>query len=120
PPELAGVPVAGLDYDSRRVANGFVYFAFAGARVDGRRYAQEALQRGAVAAVSELPRLADFQGAWIDVEHGRRALAQASRSFYRHPDERVNFTGITGTNGKTTTAFLTESILRASGEVTAM
>jgi len=120
PPKLAAVSVAGLDYDSRRVENGFVYFAFAGARVDGRRYAQEALQRGAVAAVSELPRLPEFAGDWIEAEHGRRALAQASSTFYRHPDERVRFTGITGTNGKTTTAFLIESILRMAGKVTGL
>jgi len=119
-PELAAVSVAGLEYDSRRVENGFVFFAFVGARVDGRRFAQEALERGAAAAVSELPRPQDFDGAWIQVEHGRRALASAARTFYRRPDERVHFTGITGTNGKTTTAFLTEAILRTSGSITGM
>jgi UDP-N-acetylmuramoyl-L-alanyl-D-glutamate--2,6-diaminopimelate ligase len=119
-PELAAVSVAGLEYDSRRVENGFVFFAFAGARVDGRRFAQEALQRGATAAVSELPRPQDFNGEWIQVERGRRALARAARAFYGRPDERVHFTGITGTNGKTTTAFLTEAILRVFGKVTGM
>jgi UDP-N-acetylmuramoyl-L-alanyl-D-glutamate--2,6-diaminopimelate ligase len=119
-PELASVSVAGLEYDSRRVENGFVFFAFAGARVDGRRFAQEALQRGATAAVSELPRPLDFNGEWIQVERGRRALARAARAFYGRPDELVHFTGITGTNGKTTTAFLTEAILRVFGKVTGM
>jgi len=70
--------------------------------------------------VSELPRPAGFEGTWIEAEHGRRALAAAARNFYGHPDERVHFTGITGTNGKTTTSFLIDSILREAGFVTGL
>jgi UDP-N-acetylmuramoyl-L-alanyl-D-glutamate--2,6-diaminopimelate ligase len=62
----------------------------------------------------------DSPGEWIEVEHGRRALAIASRNFYEQPDERVHFTGITGTNGKTTTSFLIDAILRAAGFVTGL
>lgn len=125
PAELAGQQVAGLDYDSRRIQKGFVFFAFAGARTDGRRFAGEALGKGACAVVSELPRPADFSRslldkAWIEVEHGRRALATASGNFYRHPDQRVQFTGITGTNGKTTTSYLLEAILREAGLTTGL
>jgi UDP-N-acetylmuramoyl-L-alanyl-D-glutamate--2,6-diaminopimelate ligase len=112
--------VAGLEYDSRRVGKDFVFFAFAGSRVDGRGFAQEALRRGALAVVSDQARPADFSGAWIEVEHGRRALAVAARNFYRQVDERVLFTGITGTNGKTTTSYLIDSVLRAAGFVTAL
>jgi len=123
-PELADLEAAGLDYDSRRVGKGFVFFAFAGSRVDGRQFAQDALAKGALAIVSELPRPADFavdQGStWIQVEHGRQALAVAANTFYQHPDERVLFTGITGTNGKTTTAYLIETILRAAGKITGL
>jgi len=119
-PELAALEVTGLDYDSRRVEKGFLFFAFAGSRVDGRRFAQDALARGALAVVSELPRPVDFAGAWIEVEHGRRALAAAANTFYQHPDGRVLFTGITGTNGKTTTAYLIETLLRAAGKVTGL
>src|SRR5882757_9066438 len=97
-PDDAGLSVAGLEYDSRRVGKDFLFFAFAGSRVDGRRFAQDALTRGASAVVSDQPRPSDFTGNWIEVEHGRRALAIASRNFYHRPDERVNFTGITGTN----------------------
>jgi UDP-N-acetylmuramoyl-L-alanyl-D-glutamate--2,6-diaminopimelate ligase len=57
---------------------------------------------------------------WIEVEHGRHALAVAARNFYRKPDERVAFTAVTGTNGKTTTAYLIDAILRAVGKTTAM
>jgi UDP-N-acetylmuramoyl-L-alanyl-D-glutamate--2,6-diaminopimelate ligase len=112
--------VAGLEYDSRRVEKDFVFFAFPGSRVDGRRFAQDAMARGACAVVSELPSPGGFDAPWIEVEHGRQALALAARNFYARPDERIAFTGITGTNGKTTTAYLIDAILREAGRVTAM
>ena len=120
PAVLAEAPVAGLEYDSRRVEKDFVFFAFPGSRVDGTRFASEALAKGALAVASELPPPADFKGPWIEVEHGRHALAAASANFYDHPDLRVSFTGITGTNGKTTTAYLLESILRVAGFTTGL
>src|SRR5438045_7745520 len=122
-PALANQEVTGLEYDSRRVEKGFVFFAFPGSRVDGRRFAQNALDAGAEAVVGDLPRPEELSAApyaWIEVEHGRQALATASANFYHHPDERVLFTGITGTNGKTTTAYLIETILRASGKITGL
>jgi UDP-N-acetylmuramoyl-L-alanyl-D-glutamate--2,6-diaminopimelate ligase len=119
-PELAGLEVAGLEYDSRRVEKDFVFFAFAGSRVNGRQFAQDALAKGALAIASELPKPAEFPGVWIQVEHGRQALAIAANTFYQHPDERVHFTGITGTNGKTTTAYLIETLLRAAGKITGL
>ena len=119
-PALASRMVGGLEYDSRRAGRDFLFFAFPGSRVDGRRFAQDAVSRGAAAVVSELPRPEDFPGDWIQVEHGRRALAQAALNFYHRPDERVAFTGITGTNGKTTTSYLIDAILREAGFVTGL
>jgi UDP-N-acetylmuramoyl-L-alanyl-D-glutamate--2,6-diaminopimelate ligase len=119
-PELAGLEAAGLEYDSRRVGKDFVFFAFAGSRVDGRQFAQDALAKGALAIASELPKPAEFGGTWIQVEHGRRALAIAANNFYQHPDTHILFTGITGTNGKTTTAYLIETLLRAAGKITGL
>jgi UDP-N-acetylmuramoyl-L-alanyl-D-glutamate--2,6-diaminopimelate ligase len=110
--------VSGLEYDSRRIEAGNLFFAFEGAHADGRRFAQDALSRGAVAVVSDSPRPLGFQGPWIEVEHARRAMSAASRAFYHHPDQRVHFTGVTGTNGKTTTSYLIEAILRAAGKIT--
>jgi UDP-N-acetylmuramoyl-L-alanyl-D-glutamate--2,6-diaminopimelate ligase len=122
PPDLAAAGVKGIEYDSRRVGKDFLFFAFPGSRVDGRQFALAAVAAGACAVVSELPAPADANlGArWIEVEHGRQALATVSRNFYHHPDERIMFTGITGTNGKTTTAFLADAILRGAGTATAM
>ena len=119
-PGIAGVEIAGLEFDSRRVDKGFLFFAFPGARTDGRRFAEDARARGAVAVVSETEAPAGFDGIWIQVEHGRQALALASRNFYGKPDERLGLTGITGTNGKTTTSYLLDSVLRAAGHTTAL
>jgi len=123
PPQVGEIAIAGLEYDSRRVKEKVLFFAFRGARVDGRSFAQAAIEKGASAVVSDLPRPETAGGSpvpWIEVEHARRALAIASRNFYAQPDERVQFTGITGTNGKTTTSFLIDAILRAAGFVTGL
>ena len=126
--EWANLTVAGLEYDSRRIEKDFVFFAFPGSRTDGRKFAEDAVSRGACAIVSESPCPAGFAAArppgfatpWIEVEHGRRALAVSARNFYGKPDERVAFTGVTGTNGKTTTTYLIDALLRAAGKTTAM
>lgn len=120
PPQLSQIHLEGLEYDSRRVKAGYLFFAFPGSRTDGRQFALDAASRGAVAVASESPAPDGFPAPWIQVEHGRQALAVAARNFYRHPDERIALTGITGTNGKTTTSFLIDTILRAAGKTTAL
>src|SRR5579863_2221418 len=120
PLDLGQASVAGLEYDSRRVQAGFLFFAFRGARADGREFAQQAVDKGAIAVVSELPAPQGFLGRWIEVEHGRRALALAARNFYGDSAERLKLTGVTGTNGKTTTTFLIDEVLRAAGITTAL
>ena len=117
---LAHQNVSGLEYDSRKVGAGDLFFAFPGAKVDGREFAADALAKGAVAVVSELPAPEGFAGLWLQVAHGRQALARASRTFFGKLDEKIQLTGITGTNGKTTTGYLIDSILRAAGKTTAL
>jgi UDP-N-acetylmuramoyl-L-alanyl-D-glutamate--2,6-diaminopimelate ligase len=119
-PELAQAPVSGIEFDSRRASPQSLFFAFPGSKADGREFAKDALARGAVAVVSESPAPPDLAGRWIQVAHGRHSLSAAARNFFRRPDERLALTGITGTNGKTTTAYLTDSVLRAGGKTTAM
>lgn len=117
PVQLAQAQVDGLDYDSRRIQPGYLFFAFPGAKADGRAFAAAAIAKGAIAVVSELSSLDGFGAPWIQVEHGRNAMATAARNFY---GQHVELTGITGTNGKTTEGFLIDSILRASGRTTAL
>src|SRR5580704_13857136 len=81
-PGLVARNVSGLAYDSRRVDADYLFFAFPGARTDGSRFAAEAFLRGALAIVSESAAPADFAGPWIQVAHGRKALAAASKRFF--------------------------------------
>jgi UDP-N-acetylmuramoyl-L-alanyl-D-glutamate--2,6-diaminopimelate ligase len=119
-PELAQSTIAAIDFDSRRVSPQSLFFAFPGSKTDGRQFAADALARGALAVVSESPAPPDFAGRWIQVAHGRQALSLAARNFFHRPDERLFLTGITGTNGKTTTSYLIDSVLRSGGKITAM
>jgi UDP-N-acetylmuramoyl-L-alanyl-D-glutamate--2,6-diaminopimelate ligase len=113
--------IVGVEYDSRRVQPGTVFVAMKGETSDGNRFIDQAIAAGAVAIVTdsatETPRTAV---GWAQVVHGRRALARLSANFHKRPAERIANTGITGTNGKSTTAFLIESILQAAGRKTAL
>lgn len=116
---LAAREVKGLQYDSRQLGPGEVFFAFPGEHVDGHRFVEPALAAGALAVVSERKPPAKHRHQWIRVPHGRHALAQAALAFYGRPDRRLKLTGVTGTNGKTTTVYLIDAILEAAGFTTA-
>jgi UDP-N-acetylmuramoyl-L-alanyl-D-glutamate--2,6-diaminopimelate ligase len=117
-PALAQKSIYGLDYDSRRVQSDYLFFAFPGSKVDGRTFAEKAVASGAVAVVSELPAPDGISAPWIQVEQGRQALGIASKNYYGKLDERIPLVGVTGTNGKTTTNYLIDSILRTAGRTT--
>jgi UDP-N-acetylmuramoyl-L-alanyl-D-glutamate--2,6-diaminopimelate ligase len=113
-----------VTHDSRRVMPGGVFVAITGAQTDGNRFAGEAVKRGAVAVVSEQSRPTELATAksvvWMRVIDARRALAKAAALVHGHPSRKLALAGITGTNGKTTTAHLVESIFNAAGKKSAI
>jgi UDP-N-acetylmuramoyl-L-alanyl-D-glutamate--2,6-diaminopimelate ligase len=111
--------ITGLHYDSRQVGEGEAFVAMRGASADGNRFIDAAIARGAAAVVTDSAEEPERpQVAWARVSHGRRALARLSANFYGRPAEKLSLTGITGTNGKTTSAFLLETILQSAGRQT--
>jgi UDP-N-acetylmuramoyl-L-alanyl-D-glutamate--2,6-diaminopimelate ligase len=113
--------VGGLEYDSRRVKPGDVFVAMRGETSDGSKFIDKAIAAGAVAIVTDSPAEKPREGvAWAQVPHGRRALARLSANFYKRPAERLAIIGITGTNGKSTAAFVVEAILNAAGRKSAL
>ena len=118
--------IAGIEYDSRRVRPGSVFVAMKGGSTDGNKYIDKAIAAGALGIITDSAPAFDHLTVYeaglpvLEVEHGRRALAQASAAFFGHPERTLAATGITGTNGKTTTAFLTEQLLNAAARKTVL
>jgi UDP-N-acetylmuramoyl-L-alanyl-D-glutamate--2,6-diaminopimelate ligase len=107
--------VTGLAYDSRRVTAGALFVAVRGQHVDATAFAADAVRRGAVAVVAETPPPAEVHAPWLVTADARLALAELAAAFYDHPSRALSVVGITGTNGKTTTAYLASAILERAG-----
>jgi UDP-N-acetylmuramoyl-L-alanyl-D-glutamate--2,6-diaminopimelate ligase len=114
--------VTQVSCDSRKVRQDSIFFALAGATADGNAFVEKAIAVGANAIVSETPRPAAIPTdvPWIQVAEPRKALALAAANFYGHPAKALQLIGITGTNGKTTTASLIDAMVKASGAKTGL
>ena len=122
PTDPPSIPIRGLCMDSRRVAPGDLFVALRGAQSDGHDHLEQALALGAVAVmVEKLPESLDLgESAAVVVADTRRTLAPLAAYFFGAPSHELDLIGITGTNGKTSTSYMTESILGAAGRATGM
>lgn len=109
-----------ISHDSRRVGPGGLFVAVKGALFDAHKFVPQVMEQGALGVMSESPRPEEFNGAWLQVQNIRRAMALAAAEIHHHPSRELQLVGITGTNGKTTTAYLIASIPEAAGEPVAM
>ena len=109
----APVEIADLAYDARAATAGSLFFCVPGSRADGHEFAAEAVANGAVALVVERP--LELEVPQVVVQDARRAMGVAADEFFGRPTQELELAGVTGTNGKTTTAFLLYSILAAGG-----
>ncbi len=107
--------ISGITYDSRRVMPGMVFVAMKGHNVDGHDFIATAIARGAAAVICEKNGFSTTRTAKIKVADSRAALAQASVVWFGHPSTKLKVIGVTGTNGKTTVAFMVKQMLEAAG-----
>lgn len=111
----SNVEISALCYDSRQVVPGSAFFALRGAAVDGQRFIDDALQRGARLIVCEVERPLPPQVTCLVVDDARQALALAAACYFDDPTAKLLVIGVTGTNGKTTVSYLLEALLRQAG-----
>lgn len=110
------IEIFDIQYDSRKVGKGSLFIAIKGEKADGNLFAEQAAESGAVAVVTDSSEFgARSSATTVYVPNAREALAKISAAFYDQPAAKLKLVGITGTNGKTTTSFLVESVLREAG-----
>lgn len=108
------IPI-GITHDSRKVREGFIFVAVRGFSIDGHSFIPKAVAMGAICIISESAPMDETVCAWIQVENVRCAMATAANLIYEEPSKSLDLIGITGTNGKTTTAFLINGLLESVG-----
>ena len=112
--------ITDVSHDSRRTPAAALFVAVSGELFDAHKFIPTVMQHGAAGVISEQAAPADFNGVWLQVKDIRRAMALAAAEVHHHPSRELHLVGITGTNGKTTTAYLVASIPEAAGELVAM
>lgn len=112
--------ILGVVCDSRQVRPGYLFVALAGHEKNGLQYVDDALTRGAAVIIAEQPVKVGGETCMVTVPDARKALAELAARFFDMPSEKLQVVGITGTNGKTTTAFVARDILRAAGRATGL
>jgi UDP-N-acetylmuramoyl-L-alanyl-D-glutamate--2,6-diaminopimelate ligase len=110
--------ITDISYHSHRVKEGHLFAAIPGTKQDGRHFIEEVIARGAGAVIAEQMPPHSVDIPLVVVKDARKALAQVSAEFFSHPSREIKLVGITGTNGKTTTSYLLESIIKAAGKET--
>jgi len=122
PTAASKLMVRGIACDSRKIMPGGLFFALRGVQEDGNKYVRDAIKGGASAVVSESAPPADLDArvAWIRVPESRKTMAIAAANFYGRPAQNLGLIAVTGTNGKTTTTSLIDSVLRTSGAKTGL
>ncbi len=114
------VRVIDVTHDSRQVREGTLFAAIKGATVDGHRFIDDVMRRGAAGIISEYDPPEGFDGAWLKVKNARVALAKAASIINGDPSHKLDLVGVTGTNGKTTTTYLCYALAEAAGVKPAM
>lgn len=112
--------VTNVTHDSRQAGEGSLFAAIRGLTMDGHRFVEDVMRRGAAGIISELDSPEGFKGAWLKVADARASLAKAASVIYDDPSHELKLVGITGTNGKTTTTYLCFALAEAAGEKAAM
>ena len=114
------VPVSDVTHDSRQARSGVLFVAIKGHTMDGHRFVDDVMRRGAAGIISEYDAPRDFKGAWLKVTDAREALAKAAAVINGNPSHELELIGVTGTNGKTTTTYLCFALAEAAGVKPAM
>ncbi|HEY8227827.1 MAG TPA: UDP-N-acetylmuramoyl-L-alanyl-D-glutamate--2,6-diaminopimelate ligase [Pyrinomonadaceae bacterium] len=112
--------ITDVSHDSRRVGQGALFVAVSGALFDAHKFIPQVMEAEAAGVISERVAPDSFGGIWLQVANVRRAMPIAAAEVHHHPSHELNLVGITGTNGKTTTAYLVASIPETAGEPVAM
>ncbi|MGB6131161.1 MAG: UDP-N-acetylmuramoyl-L-alanyl-D-glutamate--2,6-diaminopimelate ligase [Acidobacteriaceae bacterium] len=120
--------IAGVEYDSRRTGPGSLFLAMQGGTTDGNQYIAKAVEQGAAAVVTDSAaafaetarQFPEIAVAEVAAGGGRRAMAAIAANFFGHPERLLKLSGVTGTNGKTTTAFVLDAMLNSAGRTTVL